>query len=375
MNLTLHIVSFDIPYPPNYGGVIDVYYKIKALHHVGVKVILHCFEYHRKPAKELEEVCAEVHYYSRKTALQSAFSTKPYIVASRKSSELLERLLQDDYPILFEGLHSCGWIDHPGLQSRVKIYRESNIEHHYYHHLAKAAGTPWSSVFYMAESFRLKKFQSILHHADKMLTVSQADQDYLQSIFPQKHVIYLPSFHKDSEVSSIPGKGTYTLYQGKLSVPENSQAATYIIKRIWRDSMPELIIAGLDPPKKLVRLIEARSNIRLVENPDDDQMFNLIHDAHVNLMVTFQPTGLKLKLLNALFHGRFSLVNPEMLTGTGLDSVCQVATSATQFREEISRLFSMEFNLEEIARRKEVLMKRYDNRKNCKLLTDILTLF
>ncbi len=27
----LHIISFDIPYPPNYGGVIDVFYKLKAL--------------------------------------------------------------------------------------------------------------------------------------------------------------------------------------------------------------------------------------------------------------------------------------------------------------------------------------------------------
>ena len=27
----VHIVSFDVPYPPNYGGVIDVFYKIKTL--------------------------------------------------------------------------------------------------------------------------------------------------------------------------------------------------------------------------------------------------------------------------------------------------------------------------------------------------------
>ena len=32
MNLkNINIVSFDIPYPPNYGGIIDVFYKIKAL--------------------------------------------------------------------------------------------------------------------------------------------------------------------------------------------------------------------------------------------------------------------------------------------------------------------------------------------------------
>lgn len=43
----LHIVSFHIPIPQNYGGVIDIYYKVKALHDIGVKVILHCFEYGR----------------------------------------------------------------------------------------------------------------------------------------------------------------------------------------------------------------------------------------------------------------------------------------------------------------------------------------
>ena len=28
MQKKLHIISFDIPYPPTYGGVIDVFFKI-----------------------------------------------------------------------------------------------------------------------------------------------------------------------------------------------------------------------------------------------------------------------------------------------------------------------------------------------------------
>ena len=36
MNKYLNIVSLNVPYPPNYGGVIDIYYKIKALKAVGV---------------------------------------------------------------------------------------------------------------------------------------------------------------------------------------------------------------------------------------------------------------------------------------------------------------------------------------------------
>jgi hypothetical protein len=43
----LHIVSFDVPFPANYGGVIDVFYKIKYLHEQGVEIYLHCFDYGR----------------------------------------------------------------------------------------------------------------------------------------------------------------------------------------------------------------------------------------------------------------------------------------------------------------------------------------
>ncbi len=84
----LHIISFDIPYPPNYGGVIDVYYKIRTLYKLGIKIHLHCFEYPgRDRSPELNSFCEEVFYYPRKTGLRSAFSLAPYIVSSRKSED------------------------------------------------------------------------------------------------------------------------------------------------------------------------------------------------------------------------------------------------------------------------------------------------
>ena len=45
MKNKLHIISLDIPFPANYGGVIDIFYKLKSLSNLGVEIILHCFEY------------------------------------------------------------------------------------------------------------------------------------------------------------------------------------------------------------------------------------------------------------------------------------------------------------------------------------------
>ncbi|HQO50135.1 MAG TPA: glycosyltransferase family 1 protein, partial [Bacteroidales bacterium] len=103
----LHIVSFDVPWPANYGGVIDVFYKLRALALKGIKIHLHAFEYGREQAAELEKYCVSVNYYKRDLSKKNLFTNLPYIVSSRNSSELTENLLNDNYPILLEGLHSC----------------------------------------------------------------------------------------------------------------------------------------------------------------------------------------------------------------------------------------------------------------------------
>src|SRR3954468_14020545 len=101
--LKIHIVAFDIPYPPNYGGVIDVYYKLKALSEAGVSIQLHCFEYGRGQSVHLNDFAENVFYYPRRTAKAQLFNTYPYIVLSRSAPELKTNLLNDDHPVLMEG--------------------------------------------------------------------------------------------------------------------------------------------------------------------------------------------------------------------------------------------------------------------------------
>ncbi len=88
----LHIVSFDIPFPANYGGVIVIFNQLKALHEAGVNVILHCFQYgDRKPSPELEKYCHEVNYYPRTRSLWHQLSLRPFIMQSRRHSKLLKK--------------------------------------------------------------------------------------------------------------------------------------------------------------------------------------------------------------------------------------------------------------------------------------------
>src|SRR5687768_7172901 len=92
----LHLVAFNVPYPADNGGLIDVFCKLKALHRAGISVILHCYEYGRPHAPELEPWCERVHYYPRATGKAGLFHTLPYIVVGRRSEELVQRLAADD---------------------------------------------------------------------------------------------------------------------------------------------------------------------------------------------------------------------------------------------------------------------------------------
>lgn len=368
---SLHIISFDVPYPANYGGVIDVFYKLKALHKLGVKITLHCFEYGRAPSKELDKYCETVHYYKRSTSFIHQLSTKPFIVKSRTSKKLIQNLLLDELPILFEGLHTCGIISDVRLKNRLKIYRESNIEHHYYKHLAKSEQSLFKKIYFLIEAIKLKTFEKTLKHADFMLVVSKADTTYLKNKFPTKEITYLPSFHPYTNMECLIGKGNYVLYHGNLSVSENYLAAEFLISNVFSKANFLFKIAGLQPNEKLKQLVKQHKNIELIANPTDEQLQVLIKNAHINCLYTHQETGLKLKLLNALFAGRFCLVNNKMLYGTNLSKSCVIADNSEDMKEKIANLFNHSFTQEEMEQREKNLAE-FSVSKNAKFIFELI---
>jgi len=220
----------------------------------------------------------------------------------------------------------------------------------------------------------LRFFQGILRNANLILTVSKDDNAYLASKFKQVRVEYLPSFHRDDETHILPGRGDYILYQGNLSVAENCRAAEFLITKVFAKSGLKLVIAGLNPPDDLIHIARKHDNVTLIPDPSEDKMVELITQAQINVMVTFQPTGLKLKILNALFIGRFCLVNQEMVAGTELSGICEIANDLETIRKKAEELMKLTFTDEMILERKKILMKWHSNKENCKTLLNLLSL-
>ncbi|MCO6501326.1 MAG: hypothetical protein J5I47_13255 [Vicingus serpentipes] len=373
MPKAINIISFDVPYPANYGGAIDVFYKLKYFHLKGIKVYLHCFEYGRGEQKELENYCESVNYYKRKTGLVSFLGNKPYIVQSRESKVLRENLLQNDFPILFEGLHTCFLLDNEQFKERLKIVRNHNIEHEYYAHLAVSEKSPAKKQYYKSEAKRLKRFEKVLEYADITLSISVNDLAYFQKHYPKVKNVLVSGFHQNEGVSIKEGKGSYVLYHGNLSVGENIKAVEFMVTKVFNDLEIPLVIAGLNPNDKLKRLINQYQQIRLVTNPSEEEMNGLITNAQINFLYTPQATGLKLKLLNVLFKGRFCIANTQMLAGTSLHEACILEDEIGKMKKTITDTFSKTFTTELIAQRKQLLIN-YSNERSFEALMNVLNL-
>ena len=177
MEKQLHLITLNIPYPANYGGAIDVFYRIVALKKLGIGIHLHCFKYDRDEAVELEQYCEKVYYYDRKMDVIKLFSIIPFIVKSRDHEVLTKRLVENPYPILYDGLHCTYTLNNLNLKQK-KIIRTHNVEANYYQQLAKSTSNIFSKVFYYSEFLKLTLYEKNIAKADAAFAISENDKNH-----------------------------------------------------------------------------------------------------------------------------------------------------------------------------------------------------
>lgn len=365
MNKKIHIICFDVPYPPVYGGIIDVFYKIKALANKGVQIYLHVFDYGRKQQDTLNKYCVEVHYYKRNTSWLNGLGFMPYIVKSRKNDMLTKNLERINAPILFEGLHTTYLLKHKGFNNRKLFVRTHNIEHLYYKQLASNESNLFKKLFYLTEGVKLKFYEKILKNSDMILSLSQHETTYFEKKFGKK-VMYLPAFHASEGYHPLSKKGYFALYHGNLSVTDNMKAALLLIEAFKPLDYP-LVIAGRTADKNLLSKIDQHKNISFIELKDETHLFELLNRAHVSVLYSGNNSGLKLKLINALFQSRYVIANENVSDGSGLESLCKIANNKTDIINQLLKITDKDFSDEDIAARKE-LLKLYDTNVNAQIL-------
>ena len=374
MKKSLNIVSLNVPYPANYGGVIDIFYKLKNLSESGIDIYFHTFEYGREHSDELKKYCKEVYYYKRKTGWISQLSALPYIVYSRRNKELIERLQENDYPILFEGIHTCYYIADKRLKNRLKLVRAHNVEHNYYMGLVKNTTRLPLKIYFSLEALRLQYYERKLKYADYILAISATEADYFMKHYGSEKVVLARAFHSNQEVIITKDYKPYVLYHGDLSTPENINNVIFLIDKVAKkDITIPWVIAGLNPDASIYDMAKSAQNVTIKANLSNEDLTQCLREALVSILYTGQGVGLKLKLLNAVYNCHFCLANADMLVGSGLEDACVIIPDdAEGLLEKIRYYIKQDFPEETIEKRKILLNYLVDNKKNAEKIINLL---
>lgn len=361
----LHLVAHNVPWPADNGGLIDVFFKVKALAEVGLQVHLHAFVYDRPASGEIRRYCASVRYYPRSRNPLLLLNSLPFIVAGRRHPALLKALQQKPLPVLFDTLHTTAYLGHPALRNQPQYVRTHNIEHLYYQGLAEASGQPFKKLYYRLEALKLQRYEKILKKAAGLFAISPSDAVHFAAYAPADIILpFHPYAFKGPEDTTEP----FALYHGNLSVEENQKAVAWLVKEVW--TRPEtkdipLIIAGNGAPFGLKKLVAVNPRIQMRENISHAEIVKLLDKARLHVLPTFQATGVKLKLIAALATGFNVLCNTLMVRGTGLEDCVTVADDAAEFAEMAQALFHGSLVSEaRLQARRRAFDTVLDNRKN-----------
>ena len=337
----LHIISFDNPFPPDYGGVIDVFFKVKALHEIGFAIYLHCFIEDRfEISEELKSVTQQVYIYKKNKNPFFLFSKYPFPVVCRYRPELIGNIAKIDAPILFEGLHTTMILQKTNLSNK-KFLRLHNIESNFYAGMSRNETNYFKKVVYHFVAQKYIDYQNTIPRFDHVFTLSCSENDFVKSMTDKTS--YIPVFHGNVKEDKLSEYGEFALYHGDLRLADNKNAAKFLIEVFKEIPDYKLVIASSNGRKLIERKIGSLKNIEFIELNSNGQLDELFAKAHMNVMLSFQKSGTKLKLINALFKSRFCLVNENMIDDPEVLKLCEMADSKAEFITKINSLKTKPF--------------------------------
>lgn len=360
----LHIISFENPFPPDFGGVIDVYYKVKALHSLGFIIYLHCYyEDRNEVSAELTAITEKVYLYKKNKNPFFVFSKYPLPVVCRFDKALIGNIKKHDAPILFEGLHSTMVLRKAHFDNK-KYLRLHNIESNFYAGMSRSETNLVKKILYHFVSKKYLDYQKTIPDFDHTFALSRYEFDEARKM--TENCTYVPVFHGNETNAELSEFGKYAFYHGDLRLSDNKRAAEFLIDVFKEIPDYSLIIASSNGKQLIESNAKGLPNVKFVEIENEKHLDELFSDAHINVMLSFQESGTKLKVINSLFKSRFCLVNSNMIDDAEVLSLCEIAETKQEFVHKIRNLKNKPYLQNDT--RKKVLTSVLNDKENAKLI-------
>jgi hypothetical protein len=243
-----------------------------------------------------------------------------------------------------------------------------NIEHQYYRNLGTLEKDPIKKLRYRIEALRLKWFEKNLDYADHLFPISKKDYGYFNKNY--NNVTYLPVFQSKSEILVSNG-GTYCLFHGDLRLSDNIRSALFLIDFFSDYQSYPLVIASSFQNEVISRALAKHEHIRFKQIHSLKDLELLIQNAGSHILMSFQSSGIKLKLLNALFSNLHVIVNKFVVDGSGLEDHCHIFKDKASLLELIQGYNGETLSAQELASRTAAL-EQFNTTKSVEKILEFL---
>lgn len=375
-----------VPFPPSSGGQIRT---LNLLKYLSIKneitlVCLYKFDEEKEHLTELQSYCKKIYFCRRpekpwttKTILGSVFSLNPFLIVrnfSDEAKEVLEKLFQQEK---FDVIHVETFYVMPHLP-KVTIpilLVEQTIEYKVYQHFVKSLPIFIKPLFFI-DILKLKYWERYYWtKASLVATVSQSDKRLVKMLQPKIQPVIIPNGAGDEMVAKTLSKRNLNnpilLFQGNFLWLQNSEAASFLIKKILPLLKKELknfkiIIAGQNAARKLN--LKSDDAFEVVDIPiDNSKIVNeLYQKATLFIAPIFGPGGTRLKILAAMANGL-----PVISTKTGISGLnvsdgynVLIAETPKQFVQKIKMILSNNKIYEKIQKQGyQIIKEKYNWKK------------
>lgn len=335
------VVSGFFPYPPVFGGAIDVWERIKGLNALGCTVDLVVTDKSNPEQHQLEILKQHIRnffFVRRKNHISQMFGNLPLQLLSRKNLSVVD--VHQKYDLIILESEFC-W---PVVLNRSISYkniavRVHNIESHYFKMLGKSSDSLRKKIYYKIEAAKIKKLSSLVFgKAGRLWFISKDDMENVN--LPGKSV-FMPFPVNEEFVPPRIKEGNNVVFMGSLFMENNLFGLDWYLKKIHPALVAAVagyhfyIIGSLKEENAEILTKYGRlPQVSLVINTPCLKGFYNKAQVFVNPML--HGSGVKVKSVNALVNGV-----PLVSTGVGAEGIGLTgemyfhADNAEAFKEQI----------------------------------------
>ena len=364
--MKLFWLTAEMPYPPNTGGRIVMFKRIEYLsknNEIYLFSIVDSDDDY-KYRDDMLKYCKKVSLYNRHNhQLRNLLKLLcgPYVCVSRWQNEM-----KKDIDVLYEVIRpDFVMVDFPQMLGNISdsvmrggriVLNQHNTEYVTLRNLANIYNTFHMRMASKVESYRLKSLEKKYYERNliKLYTfVSIEDKDFFEKQYGLHNTYLLPIGTEISNYESKPNKEFIISYIGKMEYPANAEAAIWFANNVFNrieNDIPGLkyFIVGKNPLPEVNALQEINPNIIVtgtVDNIDD-----YFEKSDIIVIPLFHGGGVKVKLLEALGHGKLVITTSKGIEGTVFEDRKEllVAETPEQYVELINDIYVQPGNYESI---------------------------